>query len=136
MVDKFLVLHMISDLLHHSQPSDTVAAAHRCLQVSLCQLAGLCVSVQHRAQLQVSPGLDPWRRLELKHCLQTVHAQTDLRRARCAEMFCKPEQGSVPGLRGLCAPCHPPKTKQQQKICWPLLCFQQAWICGITTSGV
>ena len=105
-----------SDSLYHSPASDAVAAAHRFLQVSLGQLAVLCVAVQHRAQLQVSPGLDPRRRLELKHCLQTVDTQADLRRTRRAEMFCKAQQGQVPGLGGLCARCHPelPKGKTTQ----------------------
>ncbi|KAG7214679.1 hypothetical protein INR49_010571 [Caranx melampygus] len=62
-------------------------------RVSLGQLAVLRVAVQDRAQLQVSPGLDPRGRFELKHRLQTVDAQTDLRRTRRAEMFCKAQQG-------------------------------------------
>lgn len=98
---------LFRDSLYHSPVSDAVAAAaHRFLQVSLRQLAVLRVAVQHRAQLQVSPGLDPRGRLELKHRLQTVDAQTDLRRTRRAEMFCKAQQGQVPGLRGLGARSH------------------------------
>lgn len=88
---------MLTIRCHHSLGS------HRFLQVSLGQLAILRVSVQHRAQLQVSPGLDPGRRLELKHRLQTVHAQADLGGTRRAEVFCKAQQSQVPGLRGVCA---------------------------------
>lgn len=84
-----------------------ISAAHRFLQVTLGQLAVLCVAVQHRAQLEVSPGLDPRGRLELKHCLQTVDAEPDLWRTRRAEMFRKAQQGQIPRLRGLCARCHP-----------------------------
>lgn len=84
-----------------------ISAAHRFLQVTLGQLAVLCVAVQHRAQLEVSPGLDPRGRLELKHCLQTVDAESDLWRTRRAEMFRKAQQSQIPRLRGLCARCHP-----------------------------
>lgn len=84
-----------------------ISAAHRFLQVTLGQLAVLCVAVQHRAQLEVSPGLDPRGRLELKHCLQTVDAESDLWRTRRAEMFGKAQQSQIPRLRGLCARCHP-----------------------------
>lgn len=84
-----------------------ISAAHRFLQVTLGQLAVLCVAVQHRAQLEVSPGLDPRGRLELKHGLQTVDAESDLWRTRRAEMFRKAQQSQIPRLRGLCARCHP-----------------------------
>lgn len=83
-----------------------LSVTHRFLQVSLCQLAVLGVSVQNRAELQVGPGLDPGSRLELEHSLQTVHAQTDLGRTRRAEMFCKAQHSQVPGLRSLGARCH------------------------------
>lgn len=98
------MLHMYTTLIIFREAVSP--PPHRFLQVSLGQLAVICVAVQHGAQLQVSPGLDPRRRFKLKHRLQTVDTQTDLRRTGRAEMFCKTQQGQVPRLGGLGGPCH------------------------------
>lgn len=61
-------------------PRSFLGNAHRFLQVAPGEFGVLGVVVEYRAELEMSSGLDPLRRLELKHRLQTVDAETDLRR--------------------------------------------------------
>lgn len=70
------------------------------------EVAVLGVMIEHRAELQMRPGLYSLWRLELKYSLETVHAETNFRRTRSAKMFSKTEQGKIPGLRGLSASRH------------------------------
>lgn len=76
-------------------------SAHRLLQVAAGQLAVLGVMVENRAELEVRPGLDSLRGLELENRLETVNAEPYFGRTGGSEMFGKPEQGEVPALQGL-----------------------------------
>lgn len=86
-----------------AEASGFPARSHRFLEVRAGQLAVLRVVVEHRAQLQVRPGLHSLRGLELEHGLQAVHTQADFGRTGGSEMFGEPEKSQIPGVRGLSA---------------------------------
>lgn len=79
------------------------ALSHRFLEVRAGQLTVLRVVVEHRAQLQMRPGLHSLRRLKLKHGLQAVHTQADFGRTGGSKMFGETEKSQIPRIRGLCA---------------------------------
>ncbi|KPP65713.1 armadillo repeat-containing protein 6-like [Scleropages formosus] len=100
--------------------SDSPGRTYRLLEMAPGELAVLRVVVEHGAQLKVSPGLHPLRRLELKDGLQAMHAKANLGRTRGAEVLGEAQQGQVPRLRGLAARRHFDDDDNNKHHCLPL----------------